>query len=184
MLDKKPNKVKINEIFINSINSILCHNAFVKEVMIQKIIEEYNELPIIYLDFDLLHSGYTQAGMIKNYENVVVFTPTEENWNDVLKKVTIKISEKKCILVIDSLNGVFTIFNEKDSGRYANSCVMLLSSLVKNQNCKIFLTSIARLKSGEDERWVLWPTGRRVLENKSVSRFFVNTDQTEIIIRE
>ena len=180
VLDKNPNKVKMKEIFTNSINSVLCHNAFVKEEIIQRIIEEYQSSSIIYLDFDLLYSGYTQSGIMKNYKNVIVYSPTKENWNSLLKEIIVRISKKNCILIIDSLNGVFTIFNEKDSGRYVNSYMMLLSSLIKNQKRKIFLTSIARLK--EKKRWILYPTGRHVLENKSISKFFVNnTNQIEML---
>lgn len=177
-MNKNPDEVKLNSIFQASINSILCDDAFTKEVMIQKIIQEYT-LPIIILDFDLLYSGYVKSAMIKNRENVIVFNPKNENWQQILKDVLIKVSKEKCILIIDSLNGFFAIFDQKDSGQYADSCMMILSSAVKNSGNKIFLGSIARFK--ENNGWILHPTGRRVLSNKSISKFFITAKEIQVL---
>ena len=67
---------------------------------------------------------------------------------------------------------------------------MLLASLIKNNASKIFLSSIAKLR--EKDGWILYPTGRHVLENKSITKFFINgskqieklseENETEIII--
>ena len=179
MLDKNPDMASI---FTNSVNSILCHSAFSKQVMIQKILGGCKD-PIIYLDFDLLYSGYVQSGMIQERQDIAIFRPKREDWESILKKIIMRISgNENYTLIVDSLNGFFTLFDENDSGRYANSCMMLLASIIKNNTSKMFLNSVARLR--ENDGWVL-SIGRYVLENKAVSKFFVNdTGQIEVLSAE
>lgn len=172
MLVKNHNDELI-ENFPNSINSILCYNAFTKASIIQKFSDI--DTPTILLDFDLLFTGYIESGIISKNNDLTIYAPTKENWQDIFKKIIIKISSQKTVLIIDSLNGFFSIFDEKDSGRYANSCMIMFSSVIKSTNGKIFMCSIAKLK--ENEGWILHPTGRHVLENKSVDKFFVRKQE-------
>lgn len=176
MLNKNPDCAndEIDNIFVDPINSILCQNAFAKETIIKKIIQHYS-IPIIYLDFDLLYSGYMKAGIIKHEKNVIIFSPKRKDWSKILSKILIKISNENCVLVIDSLNSFFSIFDDKDDNRYTNACIMILASFVKNSSFsknKMFLTSIARPKNG---RWTLFPIGTRpILENPLATKFFVD----------
>ena len=180
MLDKNPNNIKLGEVFADSVNSILCHDGFAKEAIIAKIIKEY-DIPTIYLDLDLLYSGYVQSDIIKKQADVLLFTPDRKSWNDTFKEIIERISSEEHVLMVDSLNGFFTLFDDKNSGRYCNSCMMMLASMSRNRKSKIFLSSVAKLRG---DGWILYPTGRHVLENRSISKFFVSTDQIEILSAE
>ena len=168
-MDKNPNDEFLTT-FDNSINSILCYDAFSKEAIIKKIIE-FNSTSIILLDFDQLFTGYINSGILKKENNLQIYSPSKDNWLQIFKEVISQVSTKQTILIIDSLNGFFSIFDEKDSGRYANSCMMMMSSCVRNMQGMIFLCSVAKIK--ENEGWILQPTGRHVLDTNSISKFFV-----------
>lgn len=168
MLNKNPDKIR--DVFVEPVNSILCHNAFTKQAIIQEIIEQYAS-PVIYLDFDLLYAGYVESGMIKRRQNLDIFRFRKKDWQYVLEKILIRISREDCIVVVDSLNGFFSMFDEKDSGRYVSSCIMMMSSLVKKSTGKVFLTSMAKLRDG---RWILDPTGRYLPENRSIPKFLLD----------
>lgn len=169
-MDKNPGGVPFLADFPGPINSILCRSAFAKEVMVHKTISGCG-MPAILLDFDLLYTGYVKAGIIEEPPNLTIRSPSRDNWQSVLGGVVAEASSRPVVVVVDSLNGFFSIFGDKDSGRYANACMMMLASCVCNARGKIFLGSVARLR--EDEGWVLHPTGRRVLENPAIAKFFV-----------
>ena len=79
MLDKNPDQhslIGLNEmkkyLEKNTLNSILCDEPFVKAVFLARLIEQI-DVPIFYLDFDLLYSGYVNAGMLPKKVNVSLF---------------------------------------------------------------------------------------------------------------
>ena len=159
--------------FPNPVNSILCHDAFAKEAAIQKIIGGGGDGgPVVLLDFDLLYTGYVRAGVIPRHENVTTYLPARENWQEIFKEVVMRVSGGSTTLIVDSLNGFFSVFDDKDSGRYANSCMMMMASCTGGSRGRIFLCGVAG--QGADGGWRLHPSGRHVLENGSISQFFVD----------
>ena len=79
MLDKNPKQILDNDLaqmknkFTDkNPNIILCSNTFLKTEFLNKLITS-NAFPVIFLDFDLLYSGYIFSGMIKKMKMLRFF---------------------------------------------------------------------------------------------------------------
>lgn len=178
-MDKNPGGL-LAEVFPNTINTVLCQDAFAKERVV-KMLAGLGALPTILIDFDLLYAGYARSGMIAGGGgNLTAYSPTEGGWEGVFKEVAARVSAQKSVLVVDSVNGFLSIFGGEDSGRYADSCVMMLSSCVGCAGGRIFLFYVA--EPAEGGGWVLRPTGRRVLEIAPASRFFARRRNGKILV--
>ncbi|TSA18813.1 MAG: hypothetical protein D4R72_01230, partial [Nitrosopumilales archaeon] len=113
----------------NKINSVLYSDPFLKAGFVVKLVEDL-KLDVLYLDLDLLYSGYLASGMIKTPQNLTLFQPTFEVLNKTLAKILVDLSTKKSIVIIDSLNGLFNILHKKkEIGKIVASYVMLLASM-------------------------------------------------------
>jgi len=169
LLDKNPdldsNNMIMKIIEENEFSSIMHDEPFTKALFFEKIIH-YTIEPIIYLDFDLLYSGFITAKILPERENVCVYRLTYDNLLESLVSIQSKISSKKCLVIIDSLNGFFNLFDEKDIGRLINAYIMLLGCVARTTKSRILFASMARLKDGQD--WVLTPSGRHVLDSESI----------------
>ena len=114
MLDKNPRQIEKQEfvqvkkrIEENTINSILCKEPFVKASFLLELIKQVN-YPILYLDFDLLYSGFATSEMISVKENVSLYRPTKSDWNEVLKTRRSPAGRKIFTIVVNrrvSING-------------------------------------------------------------------------------
>ena len=175
MLDKNHNQdstIEISKIKKcldeNPLISILCNEPFVKASFLSKIINEI-DTSIIYLDFDLLYTGYVKSEMLPKNLRVSLFTPSKNDWNDVLKKVLLMVLNQKFIVILDSLNGLYNLFDDKDVGRLVNAYIMLLVFVAKESGSSVLLSSIVRKK--EENGWVLSPTGRHVIDTKMIQLY-------------
>jgi len=152
-LDKNPEQYSDEDlssimkiIELNTLNSIMFSDPFLKTIFLNKLILKTNT-PILYLDFDLLYSGYVTSNIISLRDGVTLYRPTKDDWIKTLKTILLKLSENKSMLIMDSLNGLFNLHNEKkDAGRLINSYIMFLSCVAKMSNSCIVLPSIIRKK--------------------------------------
>ncbi len=186
MLDKNPDessldgisKVKeyLNE---NTLSSVLCTEPFVKAAFLSKLIDQI-DTPIVYLDFDLLYSGYVNSEMIPKNTNVSLFAPSKDDWNEILKKVLLMILNQKSVVIIDSLNGLYNLFDGKDIGRLVNAYIMLLVFMAKESSSSVLFSSMVRKK--EKEGWVLSPTGRRIVDTK-MTKMYLKKYNSEITVQ-
>jgi hypothetical protein len=120
-------------------------------------------MPTLYLDFDLLYSGYVAAKILSQSQNVILHQPTQQTWKNLCVDIMDQISQKQHLVIIDSLNGFFTtITNQKDSGRIINNIIMLLVSTGQKTNSTLVVGSISKFK--KDEGWILSAIGRHVIE--------------------
>ena len=184
-MDKNPNKVTgdyepVKKKFMEKpLNTILCSAPFVKAAVLTKLIKTV-DWPVLYLDLDLLYSGYVTSGMISLEDNVRLFCPTRENWNQILKEVLERTSKERCFIILDSLNGLYNLFSQKDDGRLVNSFVMLLVSVAIQSNSNVVISGIA--KQIEKEGWVLIPIGRHLIEIKEMTKIYLSTQDSDITI--
>ncbi len=182
MLDKNPDVVlerivKAKEIIEkNTMNSVLCYEPFVKTKFLSDLIREF-KIPIIYLDFDLMYSGYLTAEMLPRQENVTLLRPSREDWSSVLKTILEQVSQEKCLVVIDSLNGFSNLFEGKDAGREINGYIMLLVSMANQSRSHVLFVSMAR--KNDEKEWVLSPTSRHILENKKMTKVLLKKEGLE-----
>ncbi len=181
MLDKNPDEVlsRMNDvkgiIEKNTMNSVLCYEPFVKTSFLANLIKKF-EIPIVYLDFDLMFSGYITGEMLSLEENVSLWRPSKEDWNEILKTILLKISQEKCLVIIDSLNGLSNLFEGKDTGRIINAYIMLMGYVANQTKSNVLFVSMA--KKNDEREWVLSPTSRHVLENKKMTKIFLKKDNS------
>ena len=181
VLDKNPKVLeRITEakeiIGKNVMNSVLCYEPFVKTKFLADLIKEF-KIPIIYLDFDLMYSGYLTAEMLPFQENITLLRPSKEDWRSVLKTILEKISQERCLVIIDSLNGFSNLFEGKDAGREINGYIMLMSSMANQTESNVLFVSMAR--KNDEKEWVLSPTSRHILENKKMIKILIKKEKLE-----
>ena len=186
MLDKNPEIISddnleyIQSEFKKNIpNLILCSNSFHKIEFLNKIITSTKN-PIIFVDMDLLYSGYIESKIIQHKENLTIFQPSNLNWKEKLAEISNKISKEEFLIIIDSFNGIYNIFDDLESARFVNSCIMLLSSLGKQSNSTIIITAMARKK--ENSEWILSPGGKKIMKLVKMGIFFIKKKQNDLII--
>jgi hypothetical protein len=164
----------------NKINSVLYSDPFLKAGFIAKLVDDL-KLDVLYLDLDLLHSGYLTSGMIKTPQNLTLFCPTFEALNKTLAKILVDLSTKRSVVIIDSLNGLFNILNKKkEIGKIVASYVMLMASMAYSTGSYVVITSMVRFK--KEEGWILSPTGKRLIEAKNGEKILLEKDDQGIVL--
>jgi hypothetical protein len=151
--------------------SISFDDTITKTYLLYKI-ATITETPVIYLDFDLLYSGYVAAKILPQKQNITLYQPTQNTWKELFANMADEISQRKHLVIIDSLNGFFTMLSEqKDSGRLVNSMTILLSSAGWEAGSVVLFGSISKFK--KDEGWILASIGRHVIEINKMTLFSV-----------
>src|SRR3989304_3789939 len=96
------------------------------------------------------YSDENLSNIISLRNGVTLYRPTKDDWIKTLKTILLKLSENKSMLIMDSLNGLFNLHNEKkDAGRLINSYIMLFSCVAKMSNSCIVLSRCTRKKGDE-----------------------------------
>ena len=186
MLDKNPEIVLNdnlkniqNEFKKNVPNLVLCSNSFHKIEFLNKLINSVKN-PIIFVDMDLLYSGYIESKIIQKKENLVIFQPNKVNWGEKLLEIIRKGSKAEFLIIIDSFNGLYNLFDDLESARFVNSCIMLLSSLGNQSNSTIVITAMARKK--DNNQWTLSPGGKHILKSIKTGVYFLKKIQNDLKI--
>ena len=162
------------------INSILYSEPFLKAGFIAKLVQDI-KIDILYLDLDLLYSGYVTSGILQATQNLSLFQPTSELWNKTLTNLLIKLSTKKSLVIVDSLNGLYNLLNErKEIGKLVNSYIMLITSMARKTDSYVVVASMVRFK--KEEGWILSPTGKRLIETNMVKKILLKQDESGIIL--
>ncbi|WP_048110570.1 hypothetical protein [Nitrosarchaeum koreense] len=187
MLDKNPQEILDNdltyvkkEFSIKNPNMILCSEPFLKAEILNELIDS-STYPIIFLDFDLLYSGYVVSELIKKNERVEIYRPSKIDLKKIISEIANKISSEKFLVIIDSLNGFYNIFDEKESGRFINASLMLLSSISMENGSSVIITAITRKNDGGE--WILSPGGRHIIDSKKSGMFDLKRIDKSMIIR-
>ena len=167
-----------NKMLPCSTNLIFYNDAFSKTKFMSKIIESFED-HIIYLDFDLLFSGYLESGHVEKPPNMEIIKPDKENLKELLPSVLTKISSRKTTLIVDSLNGLYNFIDDDNPARLVNSLIMLLTTNAKFAKSILFVTCLGQKK---DDDWIL-PMGRHILEFENVNRFEINENDAKIKIK-
>ena len=186
VLDKSPEWVLDNNLthikneFRKNIPSIiLCLEPFHKVEFFNRLINSV-ENPIIFVDMDLLYTGYVESGMIQKKDNVIIFHPDKTSWIKELSDIITKISKEKFLVVIDSFNGIYNMFDDLESAIFINSCIMLLSSLGRETNSSIVISAMVRKK--ENKEWILSPGGKQIIKSKKTGIYFLKKIEDGLVI--
>ena len=165
----------------NTLNVIFYESSFAKTTFFVKILSKWN-IPTFYLDFDLLYSGFVKSGRTPLPKNITLLCPDADSLHENLRSVVDKISKTKSLVIIDSLNGFFNLLEDrKDTGQIINSLIMLLTSSAKNANSVVVIGSLSKLIN--ENEWVLYNTGRHVIENKYMTKIQLTESNGNIIVK-
>ena len=167
-----------NEFEKNIPSIILCSDPFHKAEFLNRLINSIGH-QIIFVDMDLLYTGYVESGMIRKKDNVIIFHPDKTNWKKELSNVITKISKERILVVIDSFNGVYNIFDDLESVRFINSCIMFLSSFGRETNSSVIVTGMARKK---EENWIISPGGKQIIKSTKTGVYFLKKIEKNLII--
>lgn len=186
MLDKNPKWILDNDLVQlknefsdKNPNIILCSKPFLKSEFLNRLIDS-TTFPVIFLDFDLLYSGYVISGMIKKNENVKIFLSNRINFEKDLKEIIEKISKEKVLVILDSFNGVYNMFDELESARTINATIMLLSSVARHTKSLIVATAMA-IKNDNGE-WILSPSGRHLIDSKKSGMYDLDISEKSLVL--
>ena len=186
MLDKNPEQIIDNDLTQiqikfeqNNPNIVLCSKPFHKVEFLDRLINSTKD-SIIFIDMDLLYTGYVQSGMIQKKENVVIFCPNKTNWKEKISEIISNISKKRFLVIIDSFNGLYNLFDELESAIFINSCLMLLSSIGNQTKSSVIITGMARRK--KDDSWVLSPGGKHIIKSEKTGIYFLKKMGNNLII--
>ena len=160
----------LQEHLIPSSSTLLFYeNAFSKIQLIQEITSKQN-LPVLYIDLDLLFSGYVKSELL-TIPNVTLFSTLNSKINEILPKIFTKISTEPHLVIFDSINGLYnTLSNDADSGRTVNAILMLLARNIIFSNSILIISALATKKEND---WIL-PNGRQILENENMKKFVIS----------
>jgi hypothetical protein len=162
------------------INSVFYADPFLKAGFISKLVQD-TKLEVLYLDLDLLYSGYIVSGILPTEKNVTLFQPTTETLHQILKEILVKASLSQTIIIVDSLNGLFNILNRKKNiGKVVMSIIMLLTSIAKITKSYLVVASMVRFK--KEEGWILSPTGKRLIETKNSKKILLEYGVDSIVM--
>ena len=181
VLDKNPEQIidsDLTQIQIkfeqNNPNIVLCSKPFHKIEFLNELINS-TEDPIIFVDMDLLYTGYVESKMIQKKENLTIFCPDKTDWEGKFSEIISKVSKDRFLVIIDSFNGVYNMFDDLESAIFINSCVMLLSSIGNHVKSSVVITGIARKK--ENDGWVLSPGGRHIIKSEKTGVYFLKKSE-------
>jgi len=177
-----PNNSSIqNTLEQNTTNMIFYEDSFAKTSFFTKEIRNW-KTPIFYFDFDLQYTGFVNAGITPLLKNLTMLYPENGSLREDLKSVIEKISKKRSLVIIDSLNGFFNLLEgEKDLGRLINSFLMLLVSSGKHTKSTIIVGSLSKLN--DENKWILYNTGRRVIDNEHFTKIQLIRSENSILAK-
>lgn len=162
----------------DQVNSILYSDPFLKAGFLSKLTQDA-KLDVLYLDLDLLYSGYLVSGMLQQKKNLTLFQPTATTLNEDLKEILVKSSITQSVIIVDSLNGLYNILNrKKEIGRIVTSIMMLIASMAHITDSYVVVASMVRYK--KEEGWTLSPTGKRFIETKNNNKILLEYEKDGI----
>ena len=176
-MDQKKATVR-NALEQNTTNMIFYEDSFTKTSFFTREVSNC-KVPIFYIDFDLQYTGFVKSGITEEMENLNLLHPENGSLREDLKSIIAKISREKSLIVIDSLNGFFNILEgDKDLGRLINSFLMLLVSAANHTKSTILVGALSRLN--EEGRWVLYNTGRSVIDNEHFTKIQLTRKENNV----
>ena len=165
----------------NTANMIFYEDSFVKTSFFTREIPNW-DIPIFYFDFDLQYTGFMRSETIPQIKNLTLLSPENGNLHENLKSVIGQISKKRSLIIIDSLNGFFNVLEgNKDVGRLVNSFLMLLITSARHAKSTVIVGILSKLS--EENKRVLYNTGRSVMDNDHFTKIQLTRKENNILAK-
>ncbi|MDE1863185.1 MAG: hypothetical protein KGI33_09760 [Thaumarchaeota archaeon] len=142
--------------------SVLYSDPFLKAGLFSLLVDRTQD-PVLYLDLDLMFSGYVVSGAVPRKENLVLYQPTRETLVGMVAEVCVRASSARSLVIIDSINGLYNILHDtRQAGKTIASILMMIAGMSRFSGSSVVMASMARYR--KEEGWVLSPTGKRIIE--------------------
>ena len=165
----------------NTANMIFYEDSFVKTAFLTREIPNWG-VPIFYFDFDLQYTAFVRSEITPESKNLTFLSPENGSLREDLKSIIEKVSKKRSLIVIDSLNGFFNALEgNKDVGRLVNSFLMLLVSSAAHTKSTIIVGVLSKLN--EENKWVLYNTGRSVMDNDHFTKIQLSRKENNVFAK-
>jgi len=165
----------------NTTNMVFYEDSFTKTSFFTNEIPNW-KIPIFYFDFDLQYTGFVRAEIAPLLKNLTLLSPDNDSLREDLKSVIEKISKKRSLVIIDSLNGFFNLLEgKKDLGRLINSFLMLLVSSGKHTKSTVIVGILSKLN--DENKWILYNTGRHVLDSEHFTKIQLIRSENSILTK-
>ncbi len=158
---------------------VLCPHPFPKCTFLDMLARTADR-SVIYVDFDMLYSGYVAANMLQQPVNVLVRRPEVAGWREEISGLIQMVSIEPYLVIIDSLNGMNTMWAGRDAARLANYSIMLLAALGRKSGTRVVVSAIARKGS---DGWELLPGGRQLPGRMTENLFALEVGSGSLRIR-
>ena len=177
-----PKKLTIQNILEqNTTNMVFYEDSFTKTSFFVREISNW-QIPVFYFDFDLQYTGLVRSGVTPEMKNLTLLCPENGSLREDLKSVIQQISRKRSLIIIDSLNGFFNVLEgNKDVGRLVNSFLMLLITSARNTKSTVIVGILSKLN--EENKQVLYNTGRSVIDNDHFTKIQLTRKENNILAK-
>lgn len=122
---------------------ILCPNTFPKCAYLERLARDAGRATI-YVDADMLYSGYIHAGMLEPPPHVLVRRPDPSGWNADLAAMIRMTSAEPHLIIVDTLNGLGGMWGGPVGIRRAVHSIMLLAALGRDAGTTVVVAAAAR----------------------------------------
>ena len=179
VINKNPNHVNIFKLLKkNTLNYLLYEEPVSKINILSQIMNNCNT-PILYLDFDLLYSGYINTGLIKMNNKVVIKTPTPYTWKDTLRLAMNYTSNQRSTIILDSLNGLSSML-KRNSTRIIYAHIMLLGLAARHSKSTIVIPCMA--KKSKEKGWTVAITGGKIINLENETKIHLKWSKKETFV--
>lgn len=137
---------------------ILCTHPFSKCACLAEMARD-SELAVIYVDADMLYSGYVRAGMMDVPPHTLVRRPDPADWNAELAAIIRATTLKPHLVIVDTLNGLAGMWGGPGGIRRAGHSMMLLAAMGRDAGTVVVAAAVARKSAAG---WEMSPGGRLI----------------------
>lgn len=116
-------------------------------------------MAVIYVDADMLYSGYVRAAMLESPAHVLVRRPDHADWRAEITAIIRMTAAKPHLVIIDTINGLGITNGGPEGIRWAVRSIMLLASLSESSGTQVVVAASARKNN---TGWELAPGGRLI----------------------
>ena len=183
-MDKNPDwscgPEQIREFSRHNPNIIISSSPFEKTKLADSLLRAA-DCPAVFLDFDLLYSGYMTSGLIQKRDDIMLVRANMQDWNKTLQTVLEQMSRDRLMVVLDSFNGFHNMYGDIKSARLVNASLMLLSYVAGFKGCPVVALALTRQNSLG--RWVMSPGGRQIVGSKNSCLYSIRNDNGVLSLR-
>jgi hypothetical protein len=153
------------------LNSLLFTEPFSKLCFTGSTVSEFlNGGDVIYIDLDTAFTSYVRNGVFtfSDDNELLIYLPAANEFEEMLVDICAKINSDVALVVIDSLNSFYHLYDRIKIGSLNHLLSSYVSLLLNHSNrfdSRLLVTSMIRHRKTTE--WVLAPASKRLIESKS-----------------